>query len=73
MFGIKIIKEKKLNQLLDMIERQRKNCTALQGELENLHRLHQALWNKYQKSEQHVKELEKEARKKDYKLNKKKA
>ncbi len=70
MFGIKIIKEKKLNQMLATIERQHSEYMDLQGQLENLHRLHQGLWKKYSMSENKVAELNKQLRHNENQLQK---
>lgn len=74
MFGISIIKTKDLEALKAEKEETKKALDEIMGKYENLHRLHKALWDKYQKEQQdadeRINDLAQQLRKLEHERNK---
>ena len=74
MWSLKSKKTKKIEELTNALESEKKACNELMGKYENLHRLHKALWQKYQKEQQEaderINDLEHQLRKMEAECNK---
>ena len=70
---IKIIKTKKLEQMLSMISELKKSLTDIMGKYENLHRLHDGLWQRYknelQSRDSQIEELHTQVRRLEHQRN----